>query len=148
MRIYLCIHARWGFDWAWRIIFICSNDWCWSSSIGFWNQLWEDKVLLLGYCWTREVWWTQRWLLVSYLFGVFLDFFASYLISQLIAFWSSPVHMREWIVCCWYDLSIIYCLTIARSNLLWRSFLVLLVNLLVHPLMYSQFEKPWLVMHL
>lgn len=73
MHIYF---VWWDLVWT-RGTFICSNNWGWGSSIGFPDELWEDKVLLLGYCRTREVWWTQRWLLVSYLFPPLWFFYTS-----------------------------------------------------------------------
>lgn len=35
-----------------------------SSPAGLLHELREDQVQLLGHCWSGEVWWTPRWLLV------------------------------------------------------------------------------------
>ncbi|CAI8594345.1 unnamed protein product [Vicia faba] len=42
-----------------------SNYWCGSASIGFLHKLWKYPFLLHGYCWSREVWWSKRWILVE-----------------------------------------------------------------------------------
>jgi len=82
MRLIFFIHNL-----IWFVI-VNSYNWCGSASIGFLHKLRKDSLLLLGYCWTGEIWWSERWILVSSSSFIYmyrdLGFLSSCFLSNLV----------------------------------------------------------------